>query len=69
MGFKYFSVMFVFGLATTVMFFTIGYISYTLSPTATMVVLGCVALRWLASNLAITILEEIKKQGYKEEKK
>ena len=65
MGLKYFSVLFAFGLATVVMFFTIGYISYTISSTGTMVVLACLGVRWLASNLAITILEEIKKQGYK----
>lgn len=69
MGLKYFSVLFAFGLATIVMFFSIGYIAYTISPIGTLIIMACLGIRRLASNLAITILEEIKKQGYKKGEK
>jgi len=67
-SFKYLSVMFVFGLAVTVMNFTIAYTAYTLAPTPTVIVLVCLVLRWIASNTARTIIDEfIKKED--EEKK
>lgn len=66
MKLQYLSVLFVFGLATMVMNFTIAYAAYALAPTPTVIVLVCLALRWLSSNTANTIIDEFIK---KEEKK
>jgi vacuolar-type H+-ATPase subunit I/STV1 len=66
-SFKYLSVMFVFGLATMVMNFTIAYAAYALAPTPTVIVVVCLGLRWLSSNTALTIIDEIIKKD--EEKK
>lgn len=66
MKLQYLSVLFVFGLATMVMNFTIAYAAYALAPTPTIIVVVCLGLRWLSSNTANTIIDEFIK---KEEKK
>ena len=56
--FNYWFSFVVFSLASFVLYFTFGYVLYTLVPVPAVIIVSCVLLRYLTSNIALTVIKE-----------
>lgn len=56
--FKYYSILGLYLFSTWLIYFTLGYVLYTISPTAGFIVGAAIVLRWLSQNAAQTLVKE-----------